>query len=773
MKKLLRITNKIFFTLCILTFLAFSGTTVYFCYAINTINQKELEQLETPKSTKIYDETNHLIEDFGNKQNSVVKYNQLPKDLINALISIEDQSFFEHKGVDFKGVVRSIVNNITTTSRQGGSTITQQLVKNLILTNEVSLKRKIQEAYLAYQLEEKYSKEEILELYFNRIYFDATQPGVSYAAYRFFNKDVENLSLVECALLAGLVKSPSLYSPFKYQDKANERKNVVLKRMLDLNYITNFEYDVAFSIHVKDFVIEKGSTFQEKTFKYQAYLDVVYEEAKNITSYSPFDKAMKIETYLDTSLQTYIDNIQKGINFEYVDDLVQIASCVIDNNSLGVKAMLGGRNYNGMRLYNRAYDMKRQPASTMKPIFTYALAMEYLNYHEYSYIEDKPYTYKGTNITVQNADKKYLGEISLTEALGYSRNTSTLYTLEKVISKVGEGKVIDYLKSINLMDDGVFALPYAIGGMRHGVSPFQLCNAYSVLANLGLYKKASTIKKITFLDTNEVVYDHEKLESNRVLSKEASYLITSTLSNVRKGNYLNINAAFPSDINCIGKTGTNAYDNNVIKNYSFPNNADRDVWFAGYSKNYSIVTWAGFDEPIKGKKTYFTYNDKRRKYPKMLFKELMSRCENKNTSFEMPDTLVKQNVIVTKNGTFLPNTYIPSSFLKTITVRKDKTIKNVLEAPSFNNELTPKTLYLNDELFISLNEVQQDIYVDFFGTKGYYVTYHDLDFNSFTYFFETNEFFIPLYNEIFAIEIIETYKDNQKIHSSPYIISTY
>ena len=391
MKKLLKILNKTFFIFCIIFFALFSSVTGYIFYAINTIDKKEIQILTNPLATEIYDVTGRQIESFKDKNKEIIPYEKIPQYLIDALISIEDQTFFTHKGVDYKGVLRSLINNISSQTRQGGSTITQQLVKNLILTNEVSLKRKIQEAYLSYQLEQEYSKEEILELYFNRIYFDATMPGINYAAHRFFNKDVELLTLPECALLAGLVKSPSLYSPFKYIDRANERKNIVLDKMYELNYITKLECDLAKKTHAKEFVIEKGSNLEEKNYNYQAYLDVVYEEAEKITSYSPFERPMKIETYLDTSLQHYLDDVQSGKEFEFHDNLTQIASCVIDNKTEGITALIGGRNYNGMRLYNRSYHMYRQPASTMKPIFTYALAMEYLNYHEYTMVEDEPY----------------------------------------------------------------------------------------------------------------------------------------------------------------------------------------------------------------------------------------------------------------------------------------------------------------------------------------------------------------------------------------------
>ena len=507
---------------------------------------------------------------------------------------------------------------------------------------------------------------------------------------------------------------------------------------------------------------------------FQAYLDIVYQEAERITGFSPFIRPMKIETYLDTSLQSYLDQIQEGkiINFE--DNLTQVSSAIIDNSSGGVIGVIGGRNYNGKRLYNRAYNMLRQPASTLKPIFTYALAMEHLNYNEYTLIEDKPYTYPNTNITVSNADKKYLGNISITDALGYSRNTSTLYTLEKVINKIGENKVIDYLKSIDLMDDGTFSFPYAIGGMTYGVSPIRLASAYSVLPRKGLYIKPSVIKSITLLDTNEEIYNHSLINTKKVLSKEASYLITSCLENVRRTNHLNIGLAFPSNIDCVGKTGTNAYDKNTIKTYSFPNNADRDSWFSGYSKNYTITTWTGFDEPKKGEKTYFGYSDERRKYSKIMFNKIMSHLEIKNQKLlDLPESMTKQNVVVLKDKIYLPDEFVPKNEIKTITVRKKELITEKIPYPTFN-ELIPTSIFeMENEILLSLPELENDMYEPILGNKIYNIYYYDVENNSYENTYSTNEFMIPLKSELYEIKIEETYEKNTSIHGDAYIISSF
>ena len=774
MKRLSHIINKILYIFFIVYSFAFIGIFFYAYQAIQNINARELEIIATPLCSEIYDGSSHLVEKINEKENIPVSYEDLPKNLIYALISIEDNNFFEHNGIDYHGVIRSIAHNLTKNTRQGGSTITQQLVKNLLLSDEISITRKIQEAYLATQLEQNYTKEQILELYFNRIYFDATVPGISYAAKRFFNKEVSLLNLPECALLAGLVKSPSLYSPFRYIERADERKNIVLKAMYENNYISYDDYQIASSINAQEIVINRSSYDEEKNYNYQAYLDIVYEEVKRITGYSLYDRPMKVETYLDTSIQKVLDSIQRGDDFTFADDFTQIAGTIIENSTGGIIGTIGGRNYEGLRLYNRAYHMKRQPASTMKPIFTYALAMEYLDYHEYTMIPDQPYTYPGTNITVSNADKKYLGNISVTDALGYSRNTSTLYTLENVERKIGRKKIVDYLNSIGLDDGGNFTYPYAIGGMTYGVSPISLAGAYSILPRKGFYLTPSVIKSIRYLDTGEIIYDHTQEQAKKVLSEEASYLITSCLKNVRKKNYLNINQAFPLQIECVGKTGTNAYDDKVIASYHYPSNADKDSWFAGYSSHYTIVTWTGFDEPSTEKKTYFGSNDVRRNYSKNMFKKIMEKCENKNQSIvSLPNTMIEQKVVSTTEGTFLANEYVPSNFIQTITRKKEDAIHDILPLPTFQILDSIPFFSLEHDLLCSLPNTEDDLYSTFFGKKGFLIKYQDIDGNTWSQFYTVNECLLPIKNSLFEIQIMETYENSYHLHGEIYTFNTF
>lgn len=769
MKKVLNFLFQFFKICCFCFFVLVITISVLFSASLMNIKKREIENITSPLSSIIVDENDNVIEIVNEKEDDQIQYEELPRHLINALVATEDNNFYVHKGVDIKAIIRSLVNNILTSSRQGGSTLTQQLVKNLMLNNEISFKRKIQEAYLAYQLEKNYTKEEIIELYFNRIYFDATRPGIKYAAKRFFNKEVSSLNLIECALLIGLVKSPSLYSPFNYVEKANERKNVVLKLMYDKQYISLKEYEFASNTHIQKLLIEKGSTFKEKNYNYQAYLDIVYQEVKRLTSYSIFQEPLKVEIYLDTTLQTYLDDISKEKVIDFDDNNLEIASVVIDNKTHALKGVIGGRNYNGMLLYNHAYDMLRGPASTIKPLLSYALGMEYLELHEYSILKDEPYVYKNSNQEVHNADKKYLGNITLTEALGYSKNTTSLYLLEDVINKIGVKKVISYLKDINMMDEGEFSYSYGLGGMTYGINLLSLGGAYSMLANEGDYHEVSLIKRITSIKDNKVIYEHQNI-AKQVLSKDTAFLITSTLKNIRKSNFLNIDYAFPNDIECVGKTGTGAYDKTLISNYNYPINADKDVFFAGYSPTYTICSWAGFDIPKINEKTYFTYNDKRRKIPKILFKNIITYLTSKKETFANSSSLLEVNVVVTEYGIFHINSFVPTKYIKKVHVKED----NFDDLPllEFNEINDVKTLEMQDEIFISLPEIINDVYEEFYQEKGYLIKYLNEKNEIEEKFIAHNEFFIPFNKNNYYIEICETYKDNYSLHSSLFILST-
>lgn len=763
MKRINKFLTKLTSFLLISAFLIFIGLGAFFITSIKNIEVKNIDPLVSPKYSKILDDNNRIIEDFYKNDINHIDIKDIPQVLIDALISIEDRDFYIHNGINEKRIFYSFLNNLNSNnSRQGGSTLTQQLVKNLLLTNEKTYKRKVQEAYLSILLEKELSKEEILEMYFNRIYFEQSVPGIQYASNFFFHKDVQHITLPEAALLVGLVKSPSYYYPITYKERANSRKNEVLKAMLDNNKITNNQYNIALSFNVENLL--KQYEPYENTYPYQAYLDVVYKEVKELTGLDIFTHPLKVETYIDTYLQSTIDEIQKGKIIKFNNEYQQIGGSILNKDGC-IVGVIGGRNYNGKKLFNRAYDMRTNPASTMKPIFSYALGVEYLHYNTLTTLEDKEYYYPNTNTKVNNADKRYLGKIPLIDALGYSRNTCAVSTLEKVINKIGNQKVETYLKSLNLMDEGPLTYSYAIGGMKHGVSPINLSGAYLMLLNNGQYLKPTTIKKITSLEDNSVIYEDSRIKE-KIISEESADIITNTLERIVNDNYLSMKLAKPNNIKIAGKTGTGAYSKQIIANYHFPNNADKDIWFCGYSPNYACSVWTGFEEAKLNEKTYFSGNEEGKKVSKQIFKILLEKVSNKNTEFEISNNLVKVNIVKGLDKPYLPNEYVPNNYISFSYYKKEDIPTEVLPLPILEKVSNTSAVLYENTLRLSILDpiVKDEIYSTFYGEKGYLIRIYLQSVLFSETFITTTEFETQITSVgSYEIEIFVTFKNNNKL----------
>lgn len=763
---------KIIFTISsIFTIVSSIFMIGYVFYSLEGVKLSKIDELKNESYSKIYDHNRAIVEVIGKDKKEYVEYDDLPPLLINALISIEDKNFFTHPGIDPKRTVEAFVHNIFSSSKHGGSTLTQQLVKNIMLTSEQTYKRKIQEAYLALQMEQNFTKEEIITLYFNSVYFEQTTPGVVYASRRYFNKELSELTLPECAILAGVVKSASYYNPLKYYERMDERKNLVLKNMLEDGYIALEEYEGATRIKTEQ-LVKKEENISSLNYKFQAYLDVVYLEVEELIHKDPLIDKLEIYTYLDTSLQTYLDDIQEGKIINFSDDDQQIAATVIDNKNSSIVGVIGGRNYHGSRLYNRAYSMKRQPASTMKPIFEYALAYEYLDYTNATSVLDEPYTYPHSHVTVQNADKNYLGKISVQEALGYSKNTSALYTLENVINKIGLKQCENYLNDINIMDDGPFTYAYGIGGMSYGVSTTQLAGAYSMLINKGQYTKPSTISLIKDANTGEVLYERESTKK-QMISEKAAYKISSTLVNVVNENYYNIGVVKPQGVEIGAKTGTNGYDEAQAHALNYPSYADKDSWLSGFSNAYTMSVWSGWDIPKANEKNYFGKSDERRQIPKKIFKSVMEKINLKGQKRDIPSGLVNVNIVKGADGYYLANEFIPNSYLISGIFDINNVPTQVLPLPKLPEIKDIKTFILNDEIDLTI-ESEEPIslpfdYTKLFGDSGYEVKIKEAENEEYSLFFTNNSFTIPVsFSNLEYLIVTPKYQKNSLAFASEF-----
>lgn len=757
------------FTFSIITI---AGSASLFIYtSLKDVPQIEFAPLSNQKRSCIYDETGNVVEVFGETKEEYVEYKDIPPVLIQALISIEDIRFFDHPGVDLPRTFKAFLHNLFSHTKHGGSTITQQLIKNVVLTNEQTYKRKIQEAYLALKIEKQLSKEEILTLYFNSVYFEQSIPGVRYAARRYFGKDITLITLPEAALLAGIVKSASYYNPFKYPERIQARKNLVLEKMLEYGFIEEAQYRAAVHTQIADILIPQGSNYQEPTYRFQSYLDIVYLELQQYTHLDPYTVPLEIHTYLDSSLQTHLDQIQDGMMIPFSDDDQQIGASVVRNQDGALIGVIGGRNYRGARIFNRAYSLQRQPASTIKPVFGYLLAAEYLHYNEATNILDAPYVYPGTSVTVQNADKNYAGYIPLVQALGYSKNTAALYTLEKVIQKIGMEKTIAFLENIGLMDEGPFAYPYGIGGMTYGTSPTALAGAYSVLMREGQYIKPSTISYIRNLETGEVIYTRD-MSYQPLVSKESAFQIASTLIDVVQNNYYQIGAVRVEGVAIGAKTGTNGYDERAAKALGYPTSADKDSWLTGFSSDYSMAVWTGFDTAEKGDHHYFGKGDSRRQIPKKIFQNVMEHICLKKERLSAPAHLVKVAIVNGCEQNYLPNAYIPSYLTTAGYFYPNEIPDQVLPNPTFPIITGAHAFILGEEIQIEW-EIQEEEegpfdYTKIFGSRGFCIQYTDQDGTK-QCFTTSQKIVIPYLSDMDDLRIIPCFENQTTLTGSPYI----
>lgn len=782
-------TKQLFFKFvqCLLVFyfaICLCGLVYITRISLNSDNV-EISSIINSSSSIIYDNNGENVTTLNLTNNNSVQFSDLPDVFINALISAEDARFFEHSGVDFQRILSALLNNITNKSTQGASTLTQQLIKNIYLDSSKTLDRKINEIIMALKLENKMSKEDILLAYANNIMFDGVTLGVNSASLKLFSKPINNVNLPEAALLAGLVNAPSYYNPIKNPINAKSRMNTVLDLMYRHNYINEIQLQDAKKVQINDLLnINKQ---EESSYPYQSYLDIVYNEVLELTGYNPLTTPLIIETYMDTDLQAMIDNIQNNgdstINFS--DDNQQIAISVIDNSTGALVAAGGGRNYSGQFLFNRAVDMKNQPASTIKPLLSYALAVEYLGWTNKQITKDEPYTYPGTTTNVNNVDHKYLGEILIEEAIGYSRNTTALSTLEKVIDKVGVNTVINYLKSIDLMDvdSSKFNLSYGLGAMYYGVSPTKLASAYSMLAREGKYTSAYTVKSIRLQKTNELIYTHQ-YEYKQILSKETSFIISDVLKSVVDNNYYNLGTVKVEGVEMHAKTGTSSFDSNLLKELNYPNDASKDIWLAGYSPDYTTVVWSGFDQPEKGKENYFKSGSDSRKYiPRKVFSKIMNYQSKKGETISMPSTLSAVNVV--KGTNLLPDNYTPQKLITTTYYKKGDEPTEKITPPPLDDVTRLDLVLIGNSFNISFKDDLFDI-VDVMPTKpivDYSQIYGDIEYiveitNSYgdtkTYNSNDYSFSVDLYDEGFLeIKAYTRYSKAKNVTSNTYKTTYY
>ncbi len=596
----------------------------------------------------------------GSEDRVWVSYDEIPENLINATVAIEDKRFYKHPGVDWKRTGYGVFSMFTGKDIQGGSTLTQQLIKNLTQKDEVTVKRKILEIFTALEFEKNHSKKDILEWYLNYIYLGEGCYGVYTASLNYFGKELQDLTLAECASLIAITNNPSLYNPYRNPDANLYRRNLCLDQMADpeQGFITQAECDAA-KAEPLDLKREVGTYREQEVFTWyedQVINDVIsglmdkFGISQEVATNLIYRGGLRIETCFDPDVQAYVDAVYNDRSVLELDSAtgqeIQSAITVIDNSTGNVVAMAGGiGEKEGSRIFNRATDTLRPPGSSIKPLAVYAPALDMGLITPTSVFDDTPIDLNGS-AWPKNSYSHYKGLTTVHKALEVSSNTIAVKVLRDCVTPMvsfqfmSERFGIDLVaaKDVNgTVKTDIDLAPLALGGLTEGVSTYEMAAAYATFANNGMYKTPRTYQRVTAVDTEgkETVLLENTITSEAVLSESTVYYMNTMLQNVIQ-NGTGKTANF-SGMTIAGKTGTTTSNN--------------DKWFVGYSPYYTAAVWVGYDQQERIPSNSYL--------GAQLWKQVMEPLHAglENRSFQTPDNLVRQDYCL--DSGMIPNDWCP------------------------------------------------------------------------------------------------------------------
>lgn len=565
--------------------LIFGGFFVTLFIAVNImISIQDISALKqaVPQPTLIYDTNKEVAAKLSSSKAEGIKRKDIPDIMIQAVVAVEDKEFFSHHGIDYSGIMSALLKNITAGEVvAGGSTITQQLAKNVFLTQERTFSRKFKEYFLTKKIERTYTKDEIIEMYMNQIYFGEGAWGIKKAAKSYFDKEVKDLTIAEAATIAGLIKAPSTYSPYKNFNKSIERRNVVLALMKEQGYITENQYKKE---QETGLALRRGVDDKYKG-KYSQYVDYIVREAMEkyeLTQNEILAGGYRIYTELDPKKQQAVEDVVNNDNYfqgSNADQLMQTGVVLMDPKTGGVPALVGGRGTYQFLQFNHATQLKRQPGSTLKPFAVYVPALEQ-GYEVYDVLKDEPLNIK--DYAPQNSDHAFHGDVTMYEAIAKSYNVPAVWLLEQIGLEKG-------LKSLERFGIPLQAedrtLPIALGGMHTGTSPFVMAQAYATFANDGVQVEGHAIREIQNAEGETVGKWYKK--ETRVTSEKVAQKMTYLLKGVvEKGTG---EKAKVKNIDTAGKTGTTQLVDG-------PSSGAKDSWFVGYTPDLVGAIWIGYDK---------------------------------------------------------------------------------------------------------------------------------------------------------------------------------
>lgn len=647
--------KKKLWTILLIIFLSFvvlvvAAICLFIGYIVKNAPKFDPKELYHQEPSILYDIDGKEFGYLGEENREMVSYEDLPEVLIDAIVATEDSRFFQHNGVDLPRFTKATAQTLLGSSNAGGaSTLTMQLVKNHFTSTKQTLTRKFTDMYMAvYQIEKKYTKEEILEFYVNAPYLGSGSYGVEQACQTYFGKSVRDINLAEAALIAGLFQSPGADDPFRHPEKAEARRQIVLKLMERHGYITKEQRKIASSIKVEKLLVSKE---EKTTNEYQGFIDTVIEELQK-DGIDPYKNSLKIYTTMHREKQDHINAIMKGETWDWKDEKATAGIAVVDVNNGDLVAVGAGRNKTSERTFNTATQLNNQIGSTAKPLYEYSVGIEYENWSTYEPFTDENITYSdGTKLN--NWDGSYKGFLTLRSAMAESRNTSAV----KAFKKNNTDNIRKVVTSLGLHPEEYLHQAHAIGGYT-GECPVTMAAAYATFANNGVYNSPRSYTKVIYKETGKEVKKEEK--SEKVFSPQTAYMMTSLLQSSAKnglGAYSNINGTVYG-----AKTGTSNFDDNTKRAKGLPANAINDYWVSGTSPDYAISVWYGYDKKDINSEYYNRFGNT---YHEKLFQKVGQGVFKKGSSFKNPGGVSSVAVEVETYPAKLPSKNTPSGLIVT------------------------------------------------------------------------------------------------------------
>ncbi|GGH97560.1 MULTISPECIES: transglycosylase domain-containing protein [Mammaliicoccus] len=635
------------FGILVLAFLAMVivGVLVFAYYAWKAPAFNE-SALKDQLPTKIYDKNNELVTTlYMGQKREHVKFDEVPDTLKDAVLATEDNRFYDHGALDYKRLSGAVMKNFTGGfGSQGASTLTQQVVKRSFLTDKKSIERKAQEAYLSYRLEQEYSKDEIFEMYLNKIYYSDGIYGSQTASKYYFNKKLKDLNLAETAYLAGLPQVPNQYNIYDNPEGAEKRKDTVLYLMERHGRISKKEMKEAQDTPIDKNLVQR--TVEERNDamtdtpdnEYASYINYVKQEITENKAFKGqslndiMTSGLKIYTNMDKNVQkTLQDSVDNGTFYKNKDQIT--GSSIVDTKTGRLVGISGGKEYKDVVDRNQATDI-HPTGSSLKPILAYGPAIENMQYAtNHKFQDESEYNVNGS--IFKNYDGKGHGSVTMADALARSYNIPALKSWQETNQNAGEKAVKDFASKVNLNYKDQIGPSEVLGGSQSEFSPTQLASAFASIGNGGTYNEPKSIRKVVTQDDETIKFSSD---SHKAMEDYTAYMLTEML----KGTFEAYGSAYGygiSGVNVAAKTGTGTYGDEVYSEYQLPENAAKDVWITGYSPQYTMSVWMGFNKVKEYGENSFLGHDEQIK-PQILFNEVMSEISSYDGSdFEKPDSV--------------------------------------------------------------------------------------------------------------------------------------